>query len=112
MQVVTVALAVVADSWAAVTVAARGLMWRAAARPHSKLSGLSVTVQTALGERLKPASDVSFAVDDAQILGIVGENGSGKSLSCLAVMSLLHPGGAALPTARSVSSRTRTLVAV
>ena len=59
--------------------------------PTLEVSGLSVTVQTASGTA-EAVSDVSFAVDDAQILGIVGESGSGKSLSCLAVMGLLPPG--------------------
>ena len=59
--------------------------------PTLEVSGLSVTVQTASGTA-EAVSDVSFAVDDAKILGIVGESGSGKSLSCLAVMGLLPPG--------------------
>ncbi len=37
--------------------------------------------------------DVSFTVDEGQIVGVIGESGSGKSMTAYAVMGLL-PGGA------------------
>lgn len=36
-------------------------------------------------------NDVSFQVNSGQVLGIIGESGSGKSMTCRALMGLLDP---------------------
>jgi len=41
------------------------------------------------GNHIPALSNVSFALEDAECLGIVGESGSGKSTAALAVMGLL-----------------------
>nr|MCW1954290.1 ATP-binding cassette domain-containing protein [Roseobacter sp.] len=50
--------------------------------------GLSINGTPILG-------DVSFAVEAGQIVGIIGESGSGKSLTALSVMQLLPEGAEA-----------------
>ncbi|WP_297977208.1 ATP-binding cassette domain-containing protein, partial [uncultured Amaricoccus sp.] len=37
-------------------------------------------------------SGVSMAVDAGRVLGVIGESGSGKSMTALSVMQLLPPG--------------------
>ena len=41
------------------------------------------------GTRIAPVDDVSFALDHAEILGVAGESGSGKSLTLKAISGLL-----------------------
>ncbi|MDR2619636.1 MAG: ABC transporter ATP-binding protein [Propionibacteriaceae bacterium] len=54
--------------------------------PLLEVSGLNL----AFGQRRTPAlRDVSFTLDGGQRLGIIGESGSGKSVTALAVMGLL-----------------------
>ncbi|WP_405577712.1 ABC transporter ATP-binding protein [Streptomyces sp. NBC_01190] len=52
------------------------------------VSGL--TIRTDTGRAL--VSDLSFAVEPGGRLGLIGESGSGKSLTTLALMGLLPPG--------------------
>ena len=47
----------------------------------------NLTVQT--GDGSKVVSDVSFSVEPGERLGIIGESGSGKSMTALAVIGLL-----------------------
>lgn len=42
---------------------------------------------------VKVIDDLSFSLDEGEILGIVGESGSGKSTTIKAAMGLLGPGG-------------------
>jgi len=58
------------------------------------VSGLTVRGDTVL------VDDVSFAVDAGDRLGLIGESGSGKSLTALAVMGLLPAGLAASGSVR------------
>jgi peptide/nickel transport system ATP-binding protein len=51
---------------------------------------LSVTLKTAHGPQAV-ISHVSFSMDKGDTLGIVGESGCGKSITALALMSLLPP---------------------
>ncbi|MGW9113792.1 ATP-binding cassette domain-containing protein [Microbacterium sp. NPDC055683] len=51
-----------------------------------EVSGLTIRSTSAT-----PVSDVSFAVDTGERLGIIGESGSGKSLTSLAATGLLPP---------------------
>ena len=53
------------------------------------VDGLSVEFSTEASS-VRAVDDVSFAVQPGQTLGIVGESGCGKSVSCLAVMGLLN----------------------
>ncbi len=46
-----------------------------------------LTVETAQGSRV--VSDISFSVEPGTRLGLIGESGSGKSLTALAIMGLL-----------------------
>ncbi len=60
----------------------------AAAPPLLQVSALSVDLQTHSG--LAPAlRDVSFTLARGQTLGLIGESGSGKSITALALMGLL-----------------------
>lgn len=42
---------------------------------------------------LKAVDDVSFAIDEGEIVGLVGESGCGKSVTSLSIMRLLSGGG-------------------
>ena len=53
-----------------------------------KVEDLKVSFKTRDGE-VEPLSGISFALDAGEILGIVGETGSGKSVTAQAVMGLL-----------------------
>jgi peptide/nickel transport system ATP-binding protein len=55
-----------------------------------KVSGLSTAIQK--NKKLLPAvSDISFEIEEGEILGIVGESGCGKSLTALSIAGLLSP---------------------
>jgi peptide/nickel transport system ATP-binding protein len=55
-----------------------------------KLCGLSVGIQK--NKRLLiPVQDLSFEIEEGEILGIVGESGCGKSLTALSIAGLLSP---------------------
>jgi peptide/nickel transport system ATP-binding protein len=55
-----------------------------------KVSGLSIGIRK--NKKLLPAvSDISFEVEEGEILGIVGESGCGKSLTALSIAGLLSP---------------------
>ncbi len=63
----------------------------AQARPWLAVRDLRVTLATATG----PADalrDVSFTLERGQSLGLIGESGSGKSITALALMGLLPEG--------------------
>jgi nickel transport system ATP-binding protein len=49
---------------------------------------LTLTVTSESGER-RVVEDMSFKVERNQILGLIGESGCGKSMTCLAIMGLL-----------------------
>jgi peptide/nickel transport system ATP-binding protein len=55
-----------------------------------KLCGLSVGIQKNR-KCLTPVRDLSFEIEEGEILGIVGESGCGKSLSALSIAGLLSP---------------------
>jgi peptide/nickel transport system ATP-binding protein len=59
--------------------------------PLLDVRNLSVTLPTAQGRRAAPRG-VSFTLDRAGTLGLVGESGCGKSLTALALMGLLPDG--------------------
>lgn len=42
---------------------------------------------------VKAANDVSFHIDEGELLGLVGESGCGKSITALSVMRLIAPPG-------------------
>jgi len=55
------------------------------------IDNLSIeTTHGQAGRRL--VSDVGLRVGAGEVLGLIGESGSGKSMTCLAVMDLLPPG--------------------
>lgn len=49
-------------------------------------------LSAAMGDR-EVLSDVSFAIEKGQVLGLVGETGSGKTMTCRAIMGLLDRAG-------------------
>lgn len=53
-----------------------------------KVDHLSIEVRTPLGWQVV-VQDLSFTVEQGQIVGLIGESGSGKSLSALAIARLL-----------------------
>ena len=58
--------------------------------PLLSVSGLSVTFDTPAGS-LRAVRGLSYDVRAGEVLGIVGETGSGKTVSSLAIMQLLPP---------------------
>jgi len=57
-----------------------------------RVEGLNVSFTTLRG-KLKVLNDVSFDVGEGEIVGLIGESGSGKSVSAFAVMQLLGEQG-------------------
>jgi oligopeptide/dipeptide ABC transporter ATP-binding protein len=69
------------------------------ARPLLRVEGLTVQFPTPRGP-LTPVRDVSFSIGEAEIVGMVGESGCGKTLTALAIAHLVpYPGRV---TARAV----------
>ena len=66
-----------------------------------EVDGLSVEFSTQAGS-VRAVDDLSFAVRPGQTLGIVGESGCGKSVTCLAIMGLLTPAAGGFATGRVV----------
>src|SRR5690606_40520469 len=42
---------------------------------------------------VRSVNDVSFYIDEGEMLGLVGESGCGKSITALSVMRLIYPPG-------------------
>jgi peptide/nickel transport system ATP-binding protein/oligopeptide transport system ATP-binding protein len=42
---------------------------------------------------VRAVNDVSFSVDEGQLVGLVGESGCGKSITALSIMRLIYPPG-------------------
>lgn len=42
---------------------------------------------------VKAVNDVSFSVDEGELVGLVGESGCGKSITALSIMRLIYPPG-------------------
>jgi ABC-type dipeptide/oligopeptide/nickel transport system ATPase component len=53
-----------------------------------RVQGLSVEFDTPAGRR-RVVDDVSFSVGEGKVLGVLGESGSGKTVSTLAVLGLI-----------------------
>ncbi|MDK2974855.1 MAG: peptide/nickel transport system ATP-binding protein [Methanofollis sp.] len=53
-----------------------------------EVSGLNVTFPTQEGN-VRASSDVSFSLDEGEVLGLIGESGSGKSVIGLSILRLL-----------------------
>ena len=60
--------------------------------PLLSIKNLSVVFKTRLGE-VPVIDDVSFSIASGEILGIVGESGCGKTMTSLAIMSLMPEQG-------------------
>jgi peptide/nickel transport system permease protein len=80
-----------------------GLRTAAALHPHPSASvleveDLTVVFQTA-ADPVAVVEDVSFAVHDGEVVGIVGESGCGKTITAMAILDLL-PGTAQIDSGR------------
>jgi oligopeptide/dipeptide ABC transporter ATP-binding protein len=62
--------------------------------PQLEVDGLKVRLP-ASGELVTVVDDIGYAVEPGEVFGIAGESGSGKTMSVLALMGLLPPGGRA-----------------
>jgi peptide/nickel transport system ATP-binding protein len=62
-------------------------------QPVLELREVSVTLATDRGP-IRPVDGISFGVQPGKTLAVVGESGCGKSITALAIMGLLPPGGA------------------
>ena len=62
------------------------------AQPILEVKNLRTHFDTPRGE-LRAVDDVSFTVHAGECLGIIGESGSGKSVSCLSVLGLIDAPG-------------------
>ena len=61
--------------------------------PLLEVRNLSVYLPGRRDEEVQILDDVSFSVDRGMTLGVIGESGSGKSMTALALLRLLPPGG-------------------
>ena len=62
--------------------------------PLLHVSNLQTHFFTFRGTRVIKAVDgVSFALNDGETLGLVGESGCGKTTTCLSIVGLLPPAG-------------------
>ena len=59
-----------------------------------EVEGLRVRLPTREGP-VTVVDGVDYAVQPAEVFGVAGESGSGKTMSVLALLGLLPPGGAA-----------------
>lgn len=57
--------------------------------PLLQVENLTIAFPATNGEPVTVLDDVSFRIDEGEVLGIVGESGCGKSLTAAAVMRLL-----------------------
>ena len=57
-----------------------------------EISGLQTHFPTRAG-LVKAVNDVSFFLDEGELLGLVGESGCGKSITALSIMRLIYPPG-------------------
>ena len=67
--------------------------------PLLQVERLSVELAMPSGERLRAVDEVSFELAEGEVMGLVGESGCGKSMTCRAVMRLL-PGRAGIVSGR------------
>jgi oligopeptide/dipeptide ABC transporter ATP-binding protein len=56
-----------------------------------EVTGLTVELATLEGW-IRPVDDVSFSMEEGEVLGVAGESGSGKTMLALALMGLLPKG--------------------
>ena len=47
--------------------------------PYQKITGINDRTQKATGEYVWALNDINFAVNEGEVLGIIGKNGAGKS---------------------------------
>ncbi len=59
--------------------------------PLLRVRNLEIAFDTKEGQR-KVVDRVSFSVDQGEVLGIIGESGSGKTLSAMAILGLIADG--------------------
>ena len=55
-----------------------------------EIENLSVSFDTSQG-KLQAVRNVSFTLEEGQVLAIIGESGCGKSVLCRSIMKLLPP---------------------
>jgi len=71
------------------------------AAPLLSVEDLTVEIRSARGSFL-PIEEVSFTIQEGEVMGLVGESGCGKSMTALAIMGLLPQPVSRIPKGRIV----------